>query len=99
MKRFDLDKFQILPEHILASYTSEPDYDMDRIILLELEYDRFVIVEGGHCSCYGMNEVEWDALEYTGDELRKLVLAPYNNNSRGYRFPFWEQVRVQLLGY
>ena len=91
MKVFNLDNFQIEPHHILVAVTSEPDYEMERRILLELNYDRFVLIEGSHCSCYDFDETKWSAIEYTRDELVKLANTKYNRMSR-----FWIDVRTQL---
>lgn len=91
MKVFNLDNFQIEPHHIEVAVTSEPDYEMDRRILLNLNYDRYVLIEGYHCSCYGFDDTEWSAMEYTRDELVKLANAKYNITDR-----FWIDVRTQL---
>ena len=91
MKVFNLGNFQIEPQHILVAVTSEPDYEMERRILLKLKYDKYVLVEGSHCSCYGFDDVEWSAIEYTRDELVKLANAKYNIIDR-----FWIDVRTQL---
>ncbi len=91
MEVFNLDNFQIEPHHILVAVTSEPDYEMERRILLKLNYDRYVLVEGSHCSCYDFDDTEWSAIEYTRDELVKLANAKYNRISS-----FWIDVRTQL---
>lgn len=91
MKKFDLDNFTILPHHILVAETSQPDYEMGRKILLELNYNQYVLVEGWHCSCYDFDDSEWDAIEYNEEELRKLASTDYNKYS-----DFWKQVREQI---
>ena len=55
--------------------TSEPDYEMDRTMLVEdyPEYGDYVIVSGEHCSCYEFSGTEWDAIQYTRDEVIKLA--------------------------
>ena len=48
---------------------------MDRTILVEdyPDYGEYTIISGGHCSCYGFDEVEWDAIQYSMDEVIKLA--------------------------
>ncbi len=58
---------------VLFAATSERDYEMSRVILADTG-NEFTVLYGGHCSCYGFDEVEWDATEYT--ELELEVLAP-----------------------
>lgn len=91
MKRFDLDNFNILPHHILIAKTSQPDYEMSRRILLEISYDRYVVVEGYHCSCYGFDDSTWEATEYTRNEIIKLANAEYNKDDW-----FWNEVLLQV---
>lgn len=62
----------IKAHQILFAITSEPDYEMDRTIVLEVR-DVFIIIQGGHCSCYDFDEIEWGATEYTGKELSKVI--------------------------
>lgn len=93
MKKFDLDNFKIEPHHILVAQTSYPDYEMSRDILLEIGWDSYVIVRGYHCSCYGFDDTDWDAIEYTLEELRKLADAPYNETDF-----FWQQAKKQIGG-
>jgi hypothetical protein len=88
MKKIEWKELIIKPHQIVTAYTSEPDYEMSRIILLKQDYNTFVIVEGYHCSCYDFDETEWDAIQYTEEELKKIAWADYNQDSK-----FWEEVR------
>lgn len=89
MQKIDWRDIEIKPHHIVVARTSEPDYEMSRQILLELDYGRFVVIEGYHCSCYDFDDTEWEAIEYTRDELAKLA-ASYADDE------FWQLVREQL---
>lgn len=82
---------QIEPHHIVVAQTSEPDYEMSRYILLRIDYGRYVVLEGHHCSCYDFDDTEWHAIEYNRDELSKLATADYNSDSE-----FWKQVRIHI---
>lgn len=77
MKKYNLDKNKIKLHNIVYAITSKPDYEMERILLLEdledLEYGEYVVVEGCHCSCYGFDDTKWDAMKYTREELIKLA--------------------------
>lgn len=63
--------------NVLFCTTSNIDYSMDRIILCEklpdLKCGEYVLINGGHCSCYDFDETTWDATVYTGSELIKLA--------------------------
>lgn len=91
MKKVSWRDLIIKPHHIVTAYTSEPDYEMTRSILLKLDYNTFVVLEGYHCSCYDFDDTEWDAIEYTEEELSKIACADYNQGSK-----FWEEVRNSL---
>lgn len=79
MEKYDLKNNQVNFHNILFASTSEPDYEMSRTILLEnlkdTNYDEYVVVEGCHCSCYGFDDTEWDAIKYNKNELLKLAEA------------------------
>ncbi|MGF9975927.1 hypothetical protein [Viridibacillus arvi] len=91
MKKIDWKTIEIKPHHIFIAHTSEPDYEMSRQILLEIQYDKYVILEGSHCSCYDFDDTEREAIEYSGEELRKIANAEYNKNDK-----FWEQVKAHV---
>ena len=73
----------IKPENILFALTSEEDYEMSRVIILENieEYGKYFILEGFHCSCYGFKDTDWKGTEYTFEEMRKLADTWIENNS------------------
>lgn len=79
MEKYDLKNKQVKFHNILFASTSEPDYEMYRIILLEkledIKYDEYVVVEGSHCSCYDFDDTEWEAIKYNRNELIKLAEA------------------------
>ena len=86
----NLNNMVIKPHNILFAWTSEPDWEMSRIIVLEnledvIGYDEVLVLEGGHCSCYDFDETSWDGIAYTKDELRKLANADYNKNDLFYQ--------------
>ena len=65
---------------------------MNYIMLLMMEMliwyfvvsmDRYVLVEGYHCSCYGFDETEWDCTKLTETELKK-ILNSNNGELRKY---------------
>ena len=70
---FDL---KLVPQHkIVFVLTSEPDYEMGRLIFAEdwPEFDQFALIEGGHCSCYGFDDTRWEATIVNRDELDKIL--------------------------
>lgn len=76
MKKIDGFKIEQVPHsNIAIVVTSEPDYEMDRVMLVEdyPDYQDFTIVQGGHCSCYGFDEVQWEVITYTKEEAIKLA--------------------------
>ena len=66
---------QIPMWQIVFATTSEPDYEMNRTLLVEEypKYNDYTIVSGGHCSCYDFDDSTFDATIYSRDELIKLV--------------------------
>ncbi|MCM3701867.1 hypothetical protein [Paenibacillus macerans] len=91
MEKVDWKSLEIKPHNIIVACTSEPDYEMQRQILLEIKYDKYVVLEGWHCSCYDFDETEWEAIEYTSQELKELAAAKYNKEKE-----FWKKVREQI---
>ena len=85
MKKYDIKGKKIEPYNIVCAITSEPDYEMTRIILLEdmpdTNYNEYILMEGYHCSCYGFDETEWDCTQLTEEEL-KIILE---QNAYGLR--------------
>jgi hypothetical protein len=92
MKKIDYKTLEIKPHHIIIAITSEPDYEMERKILLQFNYGTFIILEGYHCSCYDFDDTEWEAIEYTEEELSKLANAEYNKDNI-----FWQQVKIHVV--
>jgi hypothetical protein len=69
-------KIADIPHHkILIAVTSEPDYEMSRVLIVEdyPEWSKTTVVNGGHCSCYGFDETSWDATIYENDEMKPLM--------------------------
>lgn len=56
-------------EVIFAGYTYE-DYSGDAFVVYR-DGRKFYTVEGGHCSCYGL-EGQWDPIPYT---LKQLIAS------------------------
>lgn len=77
MEKYELKTSNVKFHNIVIAITSEPAYEMDRWLLLEdledLKWDEYVVVEGGHCSCYDFDDTLWDAIKYTKDELLKIA--------------------------
>lgn len=78
MEKYNLkNKTDIKMHNVLFATTTEKDYEMARLILLEdmpdTNYNEFVLVEGYHCSCYDFDETEWDCIKLTRDELEKML--------------------------
>lgn len=77
MEKYDLKLSNIKFHNIVLAITSKPDYEMWRYLLIEdledLRYDEYVVVEGFHCSCYGFDDTEWEAIKYTKNELLTLA--------------------------
>lgn len=62
-------------DKILLAVTSRPDYEMDRIYVIEgfPDWKHYAIVNGGHCSCYDFGQTSWDATIYTPEEISKVM--------------------------
>lgn len=77
MKNYNIKGKMIQLHNIVFATTSEPDWEMSRLMLLEdmpdTEYREYVLVEGGHCSCYGFDETEWDCTQLTTEELKTIL--------------------------
>lgn len=87
---------------IICASQSEPDYSEDRQILLYAgdwadEHGEFMLLDGGHCSCYDWEDVDWDATVYSREELEALARSKadggcYYESER----MFWAMVRTAL---
>ena len=101
MRNYDTaDEFKKIgfkPHEILITVTSEPDYQMERKILLEegvgdgVQWGEYLLLEGSHCSCYDFDETYWEGTVYTQEELVILANAVYNQNDM-----FWKLVKEQM---
>ncbi len=94
MKNYNIKGKIIQPQNIVFATTSEPDYEMSRLILLEnmpdVGYNEYILMEGSHCSCYGFDETEWDCTQLTADEL-KTILKQNDWGLRGQLKRFLEE--------
>lgn len=77
MEKYNIKGKKIELHNILFATTSERDYEMNRLLLLEdmpdTKYGEYVLAEGGHCSCYDFDETEWDCVKITYNELNKIL--------------------------
>ena len=78
MEKYNLkNKDDIKMSNVLFATTSERDYEMNRLLLLEnmpnTKYSEYVLAEGSHCSCYDFDETEWDCIKITEEELNELL--------------------------
>ena len=102
MKKIEVPKL-IEPWRIICAAQSEPDYSEERYILIyageNVWDDEYAVIEGGHCSCYGWNDVTWDGVGYGRDELLKLAKSKIGDSGWYCRCEqrFWKMV-VMALG-
>lgn len=106
MRKIDAP-YEIETWRIVCAAQSQPDFSEDRQILYyggeRSDYHGngpFVVLDGGHCSCYDWEDVEWDAMEYTYDELVRLAESKASGNgcySKSERL-FWEMVLFAVKG-
>ena len=96
----------IEPWRIICAAQSEPDYSEDRQILLyggeRDDYHNggpFILLDGGHCSCYDWEEVEWYATEYERDEILNLARSKVQGDGCYYKSEreFWKLVMHALV--
>ena len=84
MKIIQHAKIEEIPfHHIVFAVTSKEDCcDMSRIVFLENypKYGDYTFAEGGHCSCYGFESIQWTLtiLENRG-ELKRLITSWIEN--------------------
>ena len=82
------NKKPILAYNIIYAVTSEENYNMSRLIILEENY-KYIILEGSHCSCYDFDETTWDATEFEDlKEMKKYLNAPDYEKLRRKAFNF-----------
>lgn len=86
---------------IICAAQSEPNYSEDRQVLVyageDTCDDEYMLLDGGHCSCYDWDEVDWDATVYSREELEALARSKtgggcYEESER----MFWAMVRIAL---
>ena len=90
---------------IICAAQSEPDYSEDRQILIyggehPDSEGLFILLDGGHCSCYDWEDVVWDATEYSRDELMSLAKSKIDGRgcfTKSERV-FWKMVMVAVFG-
>lgn len=91
MIKITLKKLEISPEEILYAHTTPLDYEMSRIIILDVSYDSdykecdYIVLDGGHCSC-DSNFFGHDSFEgtgYTEEEIKKLAGTTWKNSPEG----------------
>ena len=77
MEAYRLRKDQVRVESVVICVTTGYEYFKYRYVLLEdlndLKWNEYVIATANHCSCYGFNDTEWNAIKYTDEELRDLI--------------------------
>jgi len=85
---------------ILCAYTSEPDYEMSKIIILDRNAQgNYLVIEGSHCSCYDFDEASYGVTAYSHAELKTLVKAKlkcgfYKKEEK----LFWQMVSITING-
>lgn len=97
MRNYDLKNVKIELHNVVFSTTTPEDYEMDRLLLLEdmpqTNWDEYVLVEGGHCSCYGFDETQWDATVFSEAEMDKLMEREQYGTTRKQLREFWNKYR------
>ena len=87
MEKYILEnKTDIKMHNVLFAITSERDYEMERLLLLEnmpdTNYNEYVLAEGYHCSCYDFDDTTWDCTKLNEEELKKLLENTDHENLR-----------------
>jgi hypothetical protein len=76
MKKINNFKLTDIPHHeISVVVSSQIDYEMERYLLAD-DYphtNEFTIIQGSHCSCYGFDETQWEAITYEKEEFHTLM--------------------------
>lgn len=60
------------PAHVFAIYHT-PDLDGSALVIVRRR-GKFLVVEGSHCSCYGLDS-QWIPTEHGKRDLRKFLTA------------------------
>ena len=69
ISNFNLSSVKV--QNVIYAKTSPQDYEMSRTYIVESGND-YIVLEGYHCSCYGFNDIAWEAIKYTDDEMKKI---------------------------
>lgn len=77
--QYEFEKSVPEPEEVLLAVYEYESYDGNALVIYR-NGDRYYWVEGGHCSCYGL-EGQWRPEEFTKEEL---VAAIERIKSYGY---------------
>lgn len=93
MEKVNIKDYPITYANVVFAKTISDCYNEDRLIVID-DYPNFILAEGGHCSCYDFDEVQWEAIKYSREELEKLASAPYNKEST-----FWNGILKYIRGY
>lgn len=107
MRDMKIQAKDIVGSAVAVAYTDEHAWESSRIMLVVtwdipdglygLSKDsEYAIIRGSHCSCYGYEDIEYDATLVSEEELLKLTKAPYNNDPEDSEAPFWNSVREYL---
>lgn len=92
---------------IVCASQSEPNWSEERYILIYAGDDPrtycgegYILLEGGHCSCYDWDEVDWSAVKYTAAELKKLGESKIDEHGCYYEAEraFWRSVLHAIGG-
>ena len=71
---FDIDA--IPTWSVLFAFTTPEEYEMERLVIAERyegEWQKYVVAQGGHCSCYEFDAVKWDAWIVDQEELVSMA--------------------------
>lgn len=82
--------------HVLLGYYTYESYSGSAFVLFEQD-GKLYTVEGGHCSCYGL-EGQWDPVETTIDALRMGLERGTLGRSYGGANEFAEELAKVLDG-
>lgn len=63
------------PTKVFAAYET-PSYDGYALVIVKNSDDQFDVIEGSHCSCYGL-EGQWKPTRHDEVEIKKMLTAPY----------------------
>lgn len=66
------------PDEVLYACYTYRNYDGESLVFFR-NGDSYYLVQGGHCSCYGLED-QWNPEEYDKDTLEKLLKRIIENN-------------------